>query len=319
VLVELRAVGVCGSDVHYFEHGRIGHYEVRSSLVLGHEASGVVVELGSDARRHDVGDRVAIEPGVPCGRCRECRAGRYNLCASVRFLATPPDDGAFACFVAIHEDFAHSLPDSLSDEAGALLEPLSVGLWACWKGNVSAGADVLVTGAGPIGQLAAQVALALGARQVIVSDLEPKRLEFARRHGAQTIDVRDGLPRAQGVEADILIECSGNEDALADGIVALRSAGHAVCVGMGADERATVPLALIQSRELVLTGTFRYANTYPAALALAASGKVDLDGLVSARFGLEETERALRATREDPATIKAMVLPGSMASDALRD
>jgi L-iditol 2-dehydrogenase len=197
----------------------------------------------------------------------------------------------------------------MSDDAGALLEPLSVGLWACWKGEVSAGTDVLVTGAGPIGQLAAQVALALGARRVVVSDLAPERLESARGRGAETVDVRKGLPGARGVEADVLLECSGNEDALADGIETLRPTGHAVCVGIGPKERATLPLDLVQSRELVLTGTFRYANTDPAAIALAASGKVDLDGLVSARFGLDETERALRATREDPRMIKAMVLP----------
>jgi L-iditol 2-dehydrogenase len=310
VLVEVRAVGVCGSDVHYYEHGRIGQYEVRSTIVLGHEASGVVVGLGAEARRHSIGDRVALEPGIPCGRCRECRAGRYNLCPFVRFLATPPDDGAFARLVAIHEDFAHPLPESLSDEAGALLEPLSVGVWACWKGKVSAGADVLVTGAGPIGQLAAQVAFALGARSVVVSDPEPERLAYARGRGARTVDVREGLPGSQGVEADVLLECSGNEGALADGIESLRPAGRAVCVGMSPDERVTLPLALVQARELVLTGTFRYANTYPAAIALAEGGRVDLDGLVSARFGLEETERALRAAREDPATIKAMVLPG---------
>lgn len=314
VLVEVRAVGVCGSDVHYYEHGRIGRYEVVSPLVLGHEASGVVVDLGPEARAHSVGDRVALEPGVPCGRCRECRAGRYNLCPYVHFLATPPHDGAFARLVAIHEDFAHALPEMLSDEAGALLEPLSVGLWACWKGQVTAGTDVLVTGAGPIGQLAAQTALALGARRVLVTDLEPRRLAFAQAHGAETMDVREGFPGARGTEADVLLECSGNENALVDGIRALRPAGRAVCVGMGPDVQATVPLAVIQERELVLTGTFRYANTYPAAIALAASGRVDLDGLVSARFDLESTERALRAMHDDPGTIKAMVYPSDGGS-----
>ena len=164
VLVEVTAVGVCGSDIHYYEHGRIGDFVVRAPMVLGHEPAGHVVEVGAEVTRHRVGDRVTLEPGIPCGRCAQCRAGRYNLCPDVVFFATPPVDGAFANFVTIHEDFAFTLPDSLSDDVGALMEPLSVGIWACRKGGVSAGDRVLVTGAGPIGQLAAQVASPSGRR-----------------------------------------------------------------------------------------------------------------------------------------------------------
>jgi L-iditol 2-dehydrogenase len=131
VLVEVKAVGVCGSDVHYYEHGRIGSFIVTNPLILGHESAGVIVQLGAEVTGHRLGERVAIEPGQPCGRCRECRAGRYNLCREVHFFATPPYDGAFANYVLAHEDFAFELPDNLSDEAGALIEPLSVGIWAC--------------------------------------------------------------------------------------------------------------------------------------------------------------------------------------------
>ena len=182
VLVQITAVGVCGSDVHYYEHGRIGPFIVEAPLMLGHESAGRVVELGEGVTKHAVGDRVTLEPGVPCGRCRECRAGRYNLCADVVFFATPPVDGAFAEFVPIHEDFAFALPDELSDEEGALMEPLSVGVWACQKAGVSAGDRVLVTGAGPIGQLAMQCARAFGATEVTVSDVNPHRLELAAPH-----------------------------------------------------------------------------------------------------------------------------------------
>jgi L-iditol 2-dehydrogenase len=309
VVVEVRSVGVCGSDVHYFEHGRIGDFVVEAPLVLGHESMGVVVERGERARRHEVGTRVAMEPGIPCGRCEQCRHGRYNLCPYVEFFATPPIDGAFARYVAIHEDFAFALPDAVGDDEGALLEPLSVGLWACWKGGVGAGSSVLVTGAGPIGQLAMQVARALGAREVTVTDVNPHRLELAARTGAtRTIDVREAS--LDGVEADVLLECSGHPDSLAGGIRALRPAGVAVVVGMGPGDEATVPMAAIQSRELTLTGTFRYANTYPAALALVADGKVDLGAIVTGHFPLEEAEAALRASREDPRPIKPMVVPG---------
>ena len=306
VLVEVSAVGVCGSDVHYYEHGRIGSHIVRGPLVLGHESAGRVVEVGEEVTKHAVGDRVTLEPGVPCGRCRECRAGRYNLCPDVVFFATPPVDGAFADFVTIHEDFAFALPDELSDEVGALMEPLSVGIWACRKAGVSAGDRVLITGAGPIGLLAMQVALAFGATQVEISDLSEPRLELARRTGA-TRAFQPGTDEPG--EADALIECSGSARALDAGVRAVRPAGTAVIVGMGPGETAEIPLSLIQTREIWLTGTFRYANTYPTAIALAAGGRVDLDAIITGHYPLEETERALRAGLDDPANVKAVVHP----------
>jgi len=305
VLVEIAAVGVCGSDVHYYEHGRIGPFVVREPLVLGHESAGRVAALGSEVTKHAVGDRVTLEPGVPCGRCRECRAGRYNLCRDVRFFATPPIDGAFANYVTIHEDFAFALPDSVSDEAGALMEPLSVGIWACRKASVSPGDRVLVTGAGPIGLLAQQCALAFGATEVTITDVSDARLALARRTGA-TRALRAGEDVG---EVDALIECSGHPAALAAGVAALRPAGTAVIVGMGPQEEATVPLSLIQSHEIWLTGTFRYANTYPTAIALAAEGRVDLEAIITGRYPLSDAEAALNAGREDPANVKALVLP----------
>src|ERR671917_645913 len=193
----------------------MGCLVAREPMVLGHESSGRVVALGPDAARHAVGDRVALEPGVPCGHCRECRAGRYNLCRDVRFFATPPIDGSFANYVAIHEDFAFGLPDSVSDEAGALMEALSVGVWACQKAGVSAGDRVLVTGAGPIGLLAAQCARAFGAIEITVTDVNPHRLELAARTGAtRTINIAEAPLEDSGVEADALIECSGHPGSL---------------------------------------------------------------------------------------------------------
>ena len=305
VLVRITAVGVCGSDVHYYEEGRIGSFVVREPLILGHESMGTVVALGEEATKHEVGGRVTLEPGVPDGTCRECRAGRYNLCPNVQFFATPPIDGAFANYVTIHEDFAFTLPDSVSDEAGALMEPLSVGIWACRKASVSPGDRVLVTGAGPIGLLAQQCALAFGATAVLVTDVSEARLELARRTGATaTLRAGEELP-----EVDALIECSGHPAALAAGVAALRPAGTAVVVGMGPEEDATVPLSLIQSREIWLTGTFRYANTYPTAIALAAEGRVDLEAIITGRYELADAEAALRSAREDPGSVKAMVVP----------
>jgi L-iditol 2-dehydrogenase len=308
VLVEVRAVGVCGSDVHYYEHGRIGSFVVEQPLVLGHEVAGVVVDRGPQALRHPLGRRVALEPGIPCGRCTECRTGRYNLCEDVRFFATPPVDGAFARYVAIHEDFAFALPDELSDDAGALLEPLSVAIWACRKGGVSLGDRVLVTGAGPIGNLAAQVAWAAGATDVAVADTNAERLARVVRPGAiRPLAPEDG-------PFDVLLECTGSESLTAEAILALRPAGKAVLVGMGPGLDARIPLAAMQAREIELVGTFRYANTFATAIALAASGRIDLDALVDARFPLEQVDAALRAARENPALLKVMVDAASAAT-----
>src|SRR3954454_842070 len=160
VVVRVRSVGVCGSDTHYYDHGRIGSFVVEAPLVLGHEAAGEVTELGPGVTRLTGGQRVSVEPGVPDLTCEQCLAGRYNLCPDMRFFATPPIDGSLAEFVTVHEDFAHPVPEDMSDDAAALLEPLSVGVWANRRGGVTAGSRVLTTGAGPVGLVAAQCAVA---------------------------------------------------------------------------------------------------------------------------------------------------------------
>lgn len=311
VLVKVGAVGVCGSDVHYYEHGRIGGHVVEQPLVLGHEASGVVIGRGANARRHPVGQRVSLEPGVPDFTCVQCRAGRYNLCPNMRFFGTPPIDGAFCEYVVLHEEFAHPVPDSLTDEAAALLEPLSVGVWACRKARVSAGDRVLVNGAGPIGLVAAQTALAFGASEVVITDVNPRRLKLAVALGCtQAIDVGAIALGDTGFEPNVLVECSGNPTAIGAAVRTVARAGRVVLVGMGGDD-IPLPLPYIQDHELELTGTFRYANTWPTAIDLAASGRVDLDRLVTGRFALDEVSAALTCGRVDRDSIKPIVVPGT--------
>src|SRR6266568_3278032 len=247
VLIEVRAVGVCGSDVHYYEHGRIGSYIVRQPLILGHESAGVIIDVGEGVNKSRVGERVAIEPGIPDGVCEQCRSGRYNLCPNVRFFGTPPIDGAFANYVTVPASFAYTLPDNMSNEEGALIEPLSVGLWACRKAKLRGGEHVLVTGAGPIGMLAMKVAYALGVAAVTITDVSPQRLERARQLGAtHTINVAEQPLAQAGVQADVLLECSGNQRALTDGIRSLLPAGVAVVVGMNPGEELSVPMSFIQ-------------------------------------------------------------------------
>jgi L-iditol 2-dehydrogenase len=309
VLVRVASVGVCGSDTHYYDHGRIGRFVVEAPLVLGHEASGVIAAVGEGVDPARVGQRVSIEPGVPDLTCRMCLSGRYNLCPNMRFFATPPIDGAFAELVLVHEAFAHPVPDSISDDAAALLEPLSVGVWACLKARVTAGSRVLVTGAGAIGLVTVQTALAFGATEVIVSDVNPARLALAQELGATTVlDAREaGLDTVQR-PPDVLVECSGNAQATVAGLRALDLAGRAVLVGMGGDELG-LPLSVVQERELEVTGTFRYANTWPTAIGLVASGRVNLDRLVTGHYGLDRVEEALTAGRRDEHSVKVLVHP----------
>ena len=308
VLVAIGSVGVCGSDMHYYEHGRIGPYVVDAPLVLGHEAGGTVAAVGSDVASLEVGQRVSIEPGVPCRDCAQCLAGRYNLCPRIRFFATPPVDGAFAEFVVMPESFVYPIPDSLSDDAAGLLEPLSVGVWACMRAGVGPESRVLVTGAGPIGLIAAQTARAYGAAEVWITDVNPHRLAVAAELGFTAIDVSATPLSEAGVEADVLFECSGNEQATNDAIRAVGRAGRVVLVGMGGDE-LRLPLSYIQDREITMTGAFRYANTWPTAISLAASGRVQLNRLVTGHYGLDDVENALTASRRDPATLKVIVRP----------
>lgn len=306
VLVEVKSVGICGSDVHYFEHGRIGSFIVDGPLILGHEASGQVVAVGEGVTDIAPGTRVALEPGVPCKQCEQCTAGRYNLCPDVVFFATPPVDGTFTQFVALDRDFVHPVPDHVSYDAAALMEPLSVGIWANGKAGTTTGSRVLIAGAGPIGLVCALVARAQGATTIVLTDTNTSRRDAATGMGFIALD-----PTADDLSAlgmfDAFIECSGAPAAIGQGIRAVAPAGRVVLVGMSPSGTIEVPLDIIQSRELWLTGTFRYAHTYPTAVELVSSGAIDLDALVSETFTLDEVEEALTFNARNPSAMKVVV------------
>ncbi len=305
VLIRVASVGVCGSDVHYYRHGRIGEFVVEAPLILGHEASGRVVAVGDRVDPARIGDRVAVEPQRPCRRCRLCKTGRLNLCPSMRFYATPPVDGAFCEYVTIGADFAHAVPDSVSDDAAALLEPLSVGVWAVRKARLGSGSTVFVAGAGPIGIMTVVAARAAGATGVVVSDPLPSRRARVAQFGAtEVIDPAAGdLP----VTVDAFIDCSGAAVALRSGLGAVAPGGWVVLVGAAAGQMR-LPLSVIQARELNVTGVFRYVDTWPAAAAIAASGGVSLDALVTARYGLSQVREALESGQQ-PGGVKSIVEP----------
>ncbi len=304
VLVNVRAVGICGSDVHYYERGRIGSYVVEHPMVVGHESAGVIVGVGAGVDPARVGETVALEPGIPCRHCEQCLAGRYNLCPDVAFFATPPIDGSIAAYVTIDARFAHRAPEGLGVEEAAMAEPVSVGVWAGRKAGIAAGDRVLVTGAGPIGLYAAQVARALGASAVTVTDLSDFRLDAARALGLDA--ERADAPRDSTFT--VLLECSGAPAALSGGMRRLDRAGRVVLIGMGA-ETVSIDVPLVQGRELTIGGVFRYANTYPTALELIATGRVDAAAIITHRFDLEHTEDALTLAHRDPESLKAIVIP----------
>lgn len=305
VVVAIEAVGICGSDVHYYEHGRVGDFVVEQPMVIGHESAGRIVGVGGGVDEARVGELVALEPGIPDFTCNECLHGRYNLCPNVRFFATPPVDGAIARFVAHPAAFAHAAPAGLTPEQAAMAEPVSVGVWASRKAGVTVGDRVLITGAGPIGLFAAQVARAFGATDVTLTDTNPFRLSVASDLGFTALQAGSGSPDDR---YDVLLECSGAPAAFVDGIGRMARAGRVVLVGMGADE-VPLPVARVQSLELSLTGIFRYANTYADALRLIAAGDVDVRPVITHRFTLEQTADALELARREPESLKAVVRP----------
>lgn len=300
----MQQVGICGSDVHYWQHGAIGDFVVREPMIVGHEASGVVSKLGEGVTTLKVGDRVAIEPGVSCRLCHFCKTGRYNLCLDMKFCATPPINGNLSRYYVHAADFCFKLPDHVSFEEGALLEPLSCGVHACNRGGVTLGSRVLICGAGPIGLVTLITAKANGASEVCVTDINESRLEMAKKLGAtHTLKVTSRDPREvaqqihdlMGSAPEITIECSGAAPSVQTGVYATQSGGCVVLVGMGQPD-VMMPILNAAVREVDIKGFFRYVNCYPTALAMIASGKVDVKPLITHRFSLEDSIKAFETT-----------------------
>jgi len=305
VLVEMRSGGICGSDMHYFADGRNGTNELRQPTVLGHEGAGVVIAAGETAAVA-AGTAVVIEPALPCGTCPTCVSGRYNVCPSGTCFGSPPTDGLFARHVVVPAAALHALPESIPAEMGAAIEPLAVAVWAVERAQVQAGQRVLITGAGPIGLLVAQVAAARGASEVIVTDVNDDRLAVASQFGAtRTINTAATALDLGGM--DRLIECSGNSRALIDGIQTLAPAARATVVGQARPTVDGIPLGFLQRYEIDLVTAFRYAHAFPTAIELASSGKVDLPSIITSTYPLADAAAALTAPVTDPTNLKVLI------------
>ena len=314
ILLKLEAVGVCGSDVHYYQHGRIGDFVVEYPFILGHECAGTIVELGEGVKDLAIGDRVALEPGVPCGHCEMCVSGHYNLCPDVKFFATPPYDGCLMNYVAFPAEFAFKLPENVSTVEGALVEPLAIGLNAALTGGVKLGDTVLVIGAGCIGLVSLLAAKAYGATRVIVADVLDKRLEVASRMGAITINskkerISEAVMRlTSGKGANVVLDCAGFSQTVQESVYSARANGKIVLVGLGADQIDGLPLSRISCKELTLTSIFRYKNLYPTAISAISGGFIDISGIVSNRYRFEDTPEAFRVASEQASEIVKSVI-----------
>lgn len=317
VLLEIDSVGICGSDVHYWVHGRIGPFICDGPMVIGHEASGVVCKVGKDVKNLVVGDRVAIEPGVPCRHCDYCKGGQYNLCLDMAFCATPPFDGNLTRYYAHAADFCYKVPDHVTMEEAAMLEPLSVGVHACRRANVGLGSEVLILGAGPIGLVTLIAAKAFGATKVMITDLLDDRLATAKKLGADfTLKVEIGsdeeaalkqIRTLMGAPPNVAIDCSGAEATNRLAVLSARSGGVVVIVGNG-PLNVSIPLVNATNREVDIRGVFRYCNDYPTALALVASGKANVKPLITHHFDITETLDAFKTSRHGlGGAIKVMI------------
>ncbi|KAK3905063.1 chaperonin 10-like protein [Staphylotrichum tortipilum] len=309
VLVAINYTGICGSDVHYWVHGAIGHFVVKDPMVLGHESAGTVVSVGSGVTTLKAGDRVALEPGYPCRRCEACLGGTYNLCPDMVFAATPPYDGTLTGFWRAPADFCYKLPPNVSLQEGALIEPLAVGVHIVKQARVKPGQSVVVMGAGPVGLLCAAVARAFGATKVVSVDIVPEKLEFAKGYAAthtylsQRVSAEENAKALiaaadLGAGADAVIDASGAEPSIQAALHVVRTGGTYVQGGMGKAD-ITFPIMALCLKEVTARGSFRYGSgDYKLAIELVAAGRVDVKKLVDGVVAFKDAEEAFKKVKE---------------------
>ena len=314
VKIKIHTVGVCGSDVHYYTHGKIGPFVVNAPMVLGHEAAGTIVEVGAGVTSLKVGDRVCMEPGIPDPHSKASRLGMYNIDPAVTFWATPPVHGVLTPFVVHPANFTFKLPDNVSFAEGAMVEPFAVGMQAATKAHITPGDTAVVLGAGPIGTMVAIAALAGGCSRVIIADLAQPKLDIAARYqGVIPVNIREqNLVEevgwlTDGWGADVVFECSGSPRAWETIMDLPRPGGTIVVVGLPV-EPAAFDIATASTKEIRIETVFRYAHQYERAIALFASGRVDLKPLISETFAFKDAIKAFdRAVEARPTDVKLQI------------
>ncbi len=315
VLVKLEYVGICGSDIHYYETGAIGPYVVEPPFVLGHEAGGTVVGVGKDVKHLKVGDRVALEPGKTCGHCEFCREGKYNLCPDVEFFATPPYDGVFCEYVAHEADLCFKLPENVSTLEGALIEPLAIGFHAANLGGAHIGQTAVVFGSGCIGLVCMMALKAEGVSRIIVVDIMDKRLAKAKELGADIVinsskeDLKARIAEiTEGKGVDLVIETAGTEITTRQSIEIAKKGSTIVLVGYSKTGELTLPISLFIDKELTFKSIFRYRHIYPMAIEAVATGRVNLRDIATDFFDLDDIQEAMDKSVSDKMNIVKSVV-----------
>ncbi|WP_439327831.1 NAD(P)-dependent alcohol dehydrogenase [Lonepinella sp. BR2357] len=314
VEIKIHTVGICGSDVHYYKHGRIGPFVVKEPMILGHEASGIITKVGKNVKHLAVGDRVCMEPGIPNLSSIQSKSGFYNLDPEVRFWATPPIDGCLRESVVHPAAFTFKLPDHVSFTEGAMVEPLAIGMQSATKAQIKPGDIALVMGAGPIGVMTALSALAGGCAEVIICDVVDDKLSIAAQYqGIHTVnskttnlvDVVKEFTDGNGV--DVLFECSGSPNAIAQLTDYVAPNGTVVLVGMPISP-TPIDIVSAQAKEITFKTIFRYVNMYPKTIRLLASGKINLKPLISAVYKFPQAVEAFdRAASGNPQDVKIII------------
>lgn len=294
--LEVTSVGICGSDLHWFTDGGIGENRIEHPVVPGHEFAARAV-TGPYAGR-----RVAVDPAIPCRKCEMCLAGHHNLCPTVQFAGHGTLDGALQEYLVWPDHLLHPLPDELSDDAGALLEPLGVAIHAVDVSHLRPGSDVLVVGAGPIGVLAIEVALRAGASRVFVTELLPHRQATALRHGAVAAwapgeGAGEILEATRGRGVDVVIELAGTDAGIGTAVTAVRPGGRVALAGIPSEDHSSFPAAAARRKGLTFAMVRRMKDTYPRAITLAAGG-LDIDLLVTERYRLDQAADAFAAAAQ---------------------
>jgi len=307
VLVKIAANGICGSDVHFFNEGRLGNFVVTTPYIPGHEASGTVCACGDGATLYDVGQRVVIEPGVTCGCCKYCKTGRYNLCPKVVFLSAPPINGTFCDYLCTDENFVFPIPDSLSFEDAALAEPLAVAIHAINRTRIEPGASGVIVGAGPIGLLTLQAFKTIGGGHAICVDLLDERLDIAKKLGADEVMKPGNTENMQNI-GDIIFETAGSNKATQMLFEMAKPGGKVVQIGWPDGNKVNLDVAALMEKELDYTGVNRYANAFETAVLWLTDGRIKTKELITNRFPFSEAPDAFRHALNQPEkTIKIIV------------
>jgi len=315
VLVRIEHIGICGSDVHYFQKGRIGDFVVERPIVLGHESAGCVVEVGASVRGLAAGDRVALEPGRACGVCSYCKSGRYNLCPSVVFMATPPYDGAFVEYVAYPAHLAFKLPEGVSTLEGSLIEPLAVGIHAANQGRARLGLSAAVLGAGCIGLVTVMALRSMGVTEIYATDtIRARRLKAEELGARRAFDPAvDNVPAAiadatGGEGVDIVLETAGSPAATGQTVELVRRGGVIVLVGMAPEGRMQLDFGKLIAKEASIKTVFRYRNIYPTAIRAVEGGLIPLAKIATDHFSFSEIPEAIsHCINDKESVIKAVI------------